>query len=55
LALGDASTGAFFATVCSDAAAAAGELGRFSPSEVLRFGSSAHEDVIEDALFHRLS
>ena len=55
LAFCDVSTGAFFATVCADAAAAASELGRFSPSEVLRFGSSAHEDVIEDALFHRLS
>ena len=55
LAFCDVSTGAFFATVCADAASAASELGRFSPSEVLRYGSSAREDVIEDALFHRLS
>ena len=55
LAFCDVSTGAFFATVCADAAAAASELGRFSPSEVLRFGSSAHEEILEDALFHRLS
>ena len=55
LAFCDVSTGAFFATVCADSASAASELGRFSPSEVLRFGSSSHEDVIEDALFHRLN
>jgi len=55
LAFCDVSTGAFFATVCADAAAAASELGRFSPSEVLRFGASSREAVIEDALFHRLS
>ena len=55
LAFCDVSTGAFFATVCADSAAAASELGRFSPSEVLRFGSSAREEIIEDALFHRLN
>ena len=55
LAFCDVSTGAFFATVCADAASAASELGRFSPSEVLRFGSSSHEEIIEDALFHRLN
>ena len=55
LAFCDVSTGAFFATVCADSAAAASELGRFSPSEVLRFGSSAHEEIIEDSLFHRLN
>ena len=55
LAFCDVSTGAFFATVCADAASAASELGRFSPSEVLRFGSSAREEIIEDALFHRLN
>ena len=55
LAFCDVSTGAFFATVCADAASAASELGRFSPSEVLRFGSSAQEEIIEDALFHRLN
>ena len=55
LAFCDISTGAFFATVCADAASAASELGRFAPSEVLRFGSSAQEEIIEDALFHRLN
>ena len=55
LAFCDVSTGAFFATVCADAASTASELGRFSPSEVLRFGSSSHEEIIEDALFHRLN
>ena len=55
LAFCDVSTGAFFATVCADAASAASELGRFSPSEVLRFGASSKEEVIEDALFHRLN
>ena len=55
LAFCDVSTGAFFATVCADAAAAASELGRFSPSEVLRFGASSKEEVIEDALFRRLN
>ena len=55
LAFCDVSTGAFFVTVCADAAAAASELGRFSPSEVLRFGALCHDPVIDDALFHRLS
>ena len=55
LAFCDVSTGAFFATVCADSASAASELGRFAPSEVLRFGSSSHEEIIEDALFHRLN
>ena len=55
LAFCDVSTGAFFATVCADAAAAASELGRFAPSEVLRFGSSSQDEIIQDALFHRLN
>ena len=55
LAFCDISTGAFFATVCADAASAASELGRFSPTEVLRFGDACREDVLQDALFHRLS
>ena len=55
LAFCDVSTGAFFATVCADAPAAASELGRFSPTEVLRFGSACQDPVINDALFHRLS
>ena len=55
LAFCDVSTGAFFATTCSDAQSVASELGRFSPSEVLRFGSNVECDVINDALFRRLS
>ena len=55
LAFCDVSTGAFFVTVCADAAAAASELGRFSPAEVLRFGKGCQDPMIQDALFHRLS
>ena len=55
LAFCDVSTGAFFATVCADEAAAASELGRFSPSEVIRGGSGVDGSQLEDALFRRLS
>ena len=55
LAFCDVSTGAFFATVCSDAQSVASELGRFSPSEVMRFGMGTDSEPIEDALFRRLS
>ena len=51
----DVSTGAFFATTCADAQAAASELGRFSPAEVIRFGTGTKDPILEDALFHRLS
>ena len=54
LAFCDVSTGAFFATVCADAAAAASELGRFSPAEIIRGGKDVFHPVLEDALFHRL-
>ena len=54
LAFCDVSTGAFFATVCSDAQAAASELGRFAPTEVIRDGKEAHCTTIDDALFHHL-
>ena len=54
LAFCDVSTGAFFATVCSDAAAAAGELGRFSPSEVIRGGNGCEAEELSTALFLRL-
>ncbi len=54
LAFCDVSTGAFYVTVCADAPAAASELGRFSPTEVIRFGSAAYCAVIDDALQHRL-
>ncbi len=55
LAFCDVSTGAFFATVCADEAAAASELGRFSPSEVIRGGTGVDGTQLEDALFRRLS
>ena len=55
LAFCDVSTGAFFATVCADAQNVASELGRFSPSEVLRYGTGVDCEPIEDALFRRLN
>ena len=55
LAFCDVSTGAFFSTVCSDAQSVASELGRFSPSEVIRFGPGVDLEPIDDALFRRLS
>ena len=55
LAFCDVSTGAFFATVCSDAQSVASELGRFAPSEVIRFGADVTSEQINDALFHRLN
>ena len=51
----DVSTGAFFVTVCADAQAAASELGRFAPSEVIRGGDNAKDPILDDALFHRLN
>ncbi len=55
LAFCDVSTGAFFATLCTDPQNVASELGRFSPSEVLRFGPGVDMEPIDDALFRRLS
>ena len=55
LAFCDVSTGAFFVTVCSDTATAVSELGRFSPSEVLRGGNGVDGPELEDALFRRLN
>ena len=54
MAFCDVSTGAFFVTMCADAQAAASELGRFSPAEVIRGGEGIHDPLLEDALFHRL-
>ena len=51
----DVSTGAFFVTVCSDPQSVASELGRFAPSEVIRYGSGVEKEQIEDAIFRRLS
>ena len=55
LAFCDLSTGAFYATTCRDARNVASELGRFGPSEVLRWGQGVEEEEISDALFRRLS
>ncbi len=55
LAFCDVSTGAFFSTVCADAQSAASELGRFAPTEVLRWGQNVDKEPIEDAIFRRLS
>ena len=55
LAFCDISTGAFYATICTDPQNVASELGRFSPSEVIRFGAGTDCESIEDALFRRLS
>lgn len=55
LAFCDLSTGAFYATTCRDARNVASELGRFGPSEVLRWGEGVEEEEISDALFRRLS
>ncbi len=55
LAFCDLSTGAFFSTTCVDSRSVCSELGRFSPSEVLRFGEGAQEEEISDVLFRRLN
>jgi len=55
LAFSDISTGAFFATLCSDPQNVASELGRFSPSEVMRYGQNVDAEAINDALFRRLN
>ena len=55
LAFCDISTGEFYATVCGDVHSAASELGRFSPAEVIRFGSSCRDQALDEALFLRLS
>ncbi len=54
LAFCDISTGAFFVTICADSASAASELGRFSPSEVMRGGKNVRCSELDDALFLRL-
>ena len=55
LAFCDISTGAFFATTCNDASAAASELGRFAPTEIIRWGQGCNDSIIDDALFRRLN
>ena len=55
LAFCDVSTGAFFSTVCADPQSVASELGRFAPSEVIRYGQNVDCPQIEDAIFRRLN
>ncbi len=55
LAFCDISTGEFYVTNCQSAPSAASELGRFAPSEVIRFGLGVDLEVVEDVLFRRLS
>ncbi len=54
LAFCDVSTGAFFVTVCADESAAVSELGRFAPSEVLRFGKGVNSAAFDECLLRRL-
>ncbi len=54
LAFCDVSTGEFYVTVCDSAASATSELGRFAPSEVVRF-TQIGSVSLEDGLFLRLS
>ncbi len=51
----DISTGVFYVTTCHSAQAAASELGRFAPSEVIRGGENVDDPVLEEALFQRLN
>ena len=55
LAFCDISTGAFYATVCDDAASAISELGRFAPAEILRLGANIHTPAFDDCLLRRLN
>ncbi len=55
LAFCDVSTGEFYVTNCDSAATASSELGRFSPSEVIRFGPGTDQEAITDTLFRRLN
>ena len=54
LAFCDVSTGAFFTTVCADAAAAACELGRFAPTEVIRGGDGVRCEALGEVLYQKL-
>ena len=53
LAFCDISTGEFFVTTCKDADSAASELGRFMPTEVIRYGVDG--DMLDENLFRRLA
>ena len=53
LAFCDISTGEFYVTTCKDADAAASELGRFTPSEVIRFGVGSQ--LLDEHVYRRLN
>ena len=55
LAFCDISTGAFYATACKDTPSAVSELGRFSPTEILRYGKDVSSELFDDCLLRRLS
>ena len=55
LAFCDISTGEFYATICDTEDSAISELGRFAPSEVVRFGQGVSSDAMGDALFRRIN
>ena len=54
IAFCDISTGAFFVTTCADAQAAASALGRFAPSEAIRYGEGVKDAVLQEAMELRL-
>ncbi len=54
LAFCDISTGEFYTTVCSALDSAISELGRFSPTEIVRYGTGVVSDALNDVLFRRL-
>ena len=54
LAFCDISTGEFYTTVCPSLDAAVSEIGRFAPTEIIRFGEGVVGDAINDALFRRM-
>ena len=54
LAFCDISTGAFFVTECADNQAAASELGRFAPSEAIRYGEGVNDPALQEAMELRL-
>ena len=53
LAFCDISTGEFFVTTCKDSDATASELGRFMPTEVIRYG--VEKEHLSDDVFRRLA
>lgn len=54
LAFCDISTGEFYTTICATSDAAVSEIGRFAPTEIIRFGAGVVSDAMNDALFRRI-